>query len=415
MGSHRIIRIALGMVLCVVADRASAGQGDGPSGSGPTSQPAISDEAKPILQAAADAYAKVKSIELSGTLTSDMEAGRMTQKGTVTFETKFLSPSRFTFQSKGMGREWIVGSTGAIYYYYDKETNSHSYTLPPAENEPMPPEYRVTAGAVDLCLAALLRPKSFDELTAAATTVVRTADVKVDGIMCPSLKMTMKGAYDVTLSFDPSTHFFRRMLTDARRHLEQLHLGNIGNSTIELKYSAIRTDVDFKADQFEWTPPAGSKGPDMGPGINNGASDRQSLVGKPSPRFKLKRADGADVDLAAFNGKVVVYLTCGLDDEAFLTQLNDAYPALSKEGVIVMAVDLNPDETPERLRAFVDKTKLKVPMLGDKDAKMIVYGANCSPGLVVVGKNGQVVKDMAGFDKDTTLPELREAIAQAMK
>jgi peroxiredoxin len=132
--------------------------------------------------------------------------------------------------------------------------------------------------------------------------------------------------------------------------------------------------------------------------------------------FTLKDLTGHDVTLSSFRGKKVVIMDfwatwCG--------PCRMAMPSLArywekhKEQVEVLMI--NQGEAPERVKAFVDSTKLPMRVLLDRDGSVSrayrVYGI---PTTFIVDKEGVLRARHTGFDPNMEA-KLEEEIAPLLK
>jgi thiol-disulfide isomerase/thioredoxin len=125
------------------------------------------------------------------------------------------------------------------------------------------------------------------------------------------------------------------------------------------------------------------------------AQDLGIEVGSTAPAAKVQTLDGKDADLAQYTGKTPVVMEfwatwCPNCKELEPTLLDAAKKYGTKVKFVGVAVSVN--QTPERVKAFVDKHKLP----GDQyfDAKGNATGAYDVPAtsyVVVINKAGKVV------------------------
>ncbi|HWE03247.1 MAG TPA: TlpA disulfide reductase family protein [Tepidisphaeraceae bacterium] len=378
----------------------------------------ISADAQKIVDDAADAYGKLKSLELVGTFTGDFEAAGQKQGGTTSFTSSFEAPNKFRHAAKD---EVIAGSTGENVFVYIQPKNI--YLQVPASKEkvatkdlPKPLPRLMAMQNPSLMLAMAKDPGH--ELVEDATDVSKVDDTKISDVKLPTLKFTLKDKTSILLAFDPTTHLIRQTTADVKAQLESQGVPDVKKASYVIDYTTTTPDAAMKAEQFVWAPPAGAKDiKDMKAAAGGEEQPADALVGKEAPDFKLAGMDGKEVALSGLKGKVVVldfWATWCPPCRASLPHLDKFYQENKAAGVQVFAV--NQQEDKGKVQAFVDKTKLAVPVLLDLEGKTGGdYKANAIPETVVVGKDGKIVKVFVGFDADSMPEELKKVVEAAMK
>ena len=136
--------------------------------------------------------------------------------------------------------------------------------------------------------------------------------------------------------------------------------------------------------------------------------------GKPAPAFSLKTLDGQSVALADFQGKVVL-----LDFWAtFCPPCVDALPELQAlhkryeaKGFAVVGVTVD-DRLPLVAKA-TKRAKVTYPIVQSTPAVWNAYKVNALPSLVLVGRDGTIVKRFGGeADRETMLAAIEKALAR---
>jgi peroxiredoxin len=134
------------------------------------------------------------------------------------------------------------------------------------------------------------------------------------------------------------------------------------------------------------------------------------FAGEPAPVFPLRDANGAQVSLAQYRGKIVVMNLWGSwcppcrAEMPELQRLSDVYAA---RGVVVVGV--NQGESAQRAVAFAQSLRISFPIwLDDRQQYGRIFTALGLPTTVIVGRNGVVA---SGFDGALTFGQMQAAIA----
>jgi peroxiredoxin len=157
---------------------------------------------------------------------------------------------------------------------------------------------------------------------------------------------------------------------------------------------------------IEPAPEGGSSG--------NGATGTESpLVGKPAPDFELELVGGKSFHLADSKGKVVVLdfwaTWCGPCIQA-MPQVEKVTGEFDQKDVQLVAVNLQ--ETPQQIKAMLERHQLKIPRVAlDKDGSIAEkYQANAIPQTVIIGRDGNVARLFVGGG-----PHLGDQLREAIK
>src|SRR5262245_64454778 len=140
-------------------------------------------------------------------------------------------------------------------------------------------------------------------------------------------------------------------------------------------------------------------------------------VGTQAPVFKIKDANGKEIDLADLTAKgpVLVRLTCGCsgcDKElAYFQALHEAYKDV---GLTSLAVFKEPDA---KVAAYVKEKKLNMLYAVDtKGESWTTFQTKTMPTNFLIGKGGKIIAIAAGCDPSGLLAKkLSEKVANTVK
>jgi peroxiredoxin Q/BCP len=148
------------------------------------------------------------------------------------------------------------------------------------------------------------------------------------------------------------------------------------------------------------------------------ASDAQAgevAVGKPAPDFTVTASDGTKLALSEMRGKpVVVYFypkdeTPGCTKEA--CAFRDAFDALKKQGVVLIGVSSDSDESH---RAFAENHKLPFFLVSDGKGELAKkFGVDSTLGFMkrqsfVIGPDGNVKKIYRSVDVSVHAQQIQD-------
>lgn len=130
------------------------------------------------------------------------------------------------------------------------------------------------------------------------------------------------------------------------------------------------------------------------------SSDGQesALIGKQAPDIQLKMLDGTSFRLADQKGKVVILdfwaSWCGPCLQV-MPQIDKVREEFADQGVQLFAVNL--EETPEKIKAALERLKLQTTVLLDRDGRVAErYGATAIPQTVIINRDGTVARLFVG-------------------
>ena len=153
---------------------------------------------------------------------------------------------------------------------------------------------------------------------------------------------------------------------------------------------------------FAFTPPPNAKEEAENPFDTSETSDH-ALVGETAPDFEVASLDGGKIDLAQHVGKNVVILDfwatwCGPCVRA-LPILAEVAASYQAKGVVFYA--MNQREEPAAIRAFLERSGLKLTVGLDRDGKVgALYDVEGIPQTVLIDKKGNVAAVHVGFAED---------------
>ena len=371
----------------------------------PTTQPQspaqISPDARQVLDQASAAYAKLKALDLAGTVTVDLKIqGEQPKTHSVPFTATFAAPNRFRHEAKD---DVLLGSTGAKLYTFKPQKNAYTLADAPKDrvaSNDLPHDLSSVLFSQDPSLLLAMCKNASEELLDDVAEAAKADDTKVGDVSYPTLTLKMSDQTTETILFDPQTHLMKRAVNDLTSTLKKRRPDLI-SATVTTDYSQVKADDPSKNELFAWTPPAGSIDADTTASAHPlEVVAAASLEGKAAPDFKLPTLEGKTVSLASLKGHIVVLdfwaTWCG-PCKMSLPHLQKLYEAQKDNGVAVFAIDQQ--EEPKDVQAFVQETKLAVPVLLDSDGKVgEAYGVEGIPQSVVIDKDGKIKKIISGFD-----------------
>jgi cytochrome c biogenesis protein CcmG, thiol:disulfide interchange protein DsbE len=138
--------------------------------------------------------------------------------------------------------------------------------------------------------------------------------------------------------------------------------------------------------------------------------------GKPAPSFNLETFDGNDVSLASLRGKVVLldfWATFCAPCIAALPHLQNLSSTYGSKGFEV--VGLTVDDRPALVKKATQQAKVSYPILRSTPEVWNAYKVNALPALVLVGRDGNIIKRYGGeADQKAMIADIERALASAI-
>jgi peroxiredoxin len=383
----------------------------------------ISPEARPQLEQMRDAYHKLQSLELAGTLAGHFDVAGVQKDRSSSFTAVYAGPGKFNCQRESSLR---IGSNGHMAFafapdraqYLQKEWSKGQSLL---KDMPQPMKQMIQEENPSLALA--LSGNAAAELLGGMKQVDRGPDVQIGDKSYVCLDLIGE-AQSAQVLLDPQTHLMRRVVEDQSKMLEKLGQVDIKAAAVSWDYMTISSDAKVNEELLAWSPPADAVDTTsaytammaVSAADKGDKSAPNPLEGKEAPDFKLSTLDGHEVSLADLKGSVVVldfWATWCPPCVESLPHLQQVYLDNKAAGVKVFGINLDDDKS--KVAPFVLEKKLTFPILLDDGQSNLAekYGASAIPQTVLIGKDGKVIKVLVGFSSSTEA-ELRKAIAQAM-
>jgi len=367
----------------------------------------VSPEAKAELAKVTEAYGKLKSLSVAGTVTADILVGGQKENEKSSFVGSFEAPNKFRHEMKG---DIIVGSTGEKLFAFRPERNDFKSVDAPKERvaaDKYPNPMRDVLQMQDVGLMCALVDDAGAFLAEGMKDVAKGADATVGGKAATVL--TFKGEKsDYRVMIDPQSHLLRQVVVDLKQSIQAAGRDDVEHAWLTLDYTKVEPDAKTDGAQFAWAAPQGAR--DVG-ATEAEEADATALVGKDAPDFTLNDLEGKAVTLAEDKGSVVVVdfwaTWCGPCRES-LPGLNKIYKEFQAKGLKVYAVDL--EEAKEKVQPVALKLIPDLRVLLDEKSEVAKkFGVSGIPQTVVIGKDGKVKKVFVGFGNEERIKAAVEA------
>jgi peroxiredoxin len=376
-------------------------------------QAKVSPDARTLLDQLSAAYKKLNSLNVSGTLTADIDVGGESSRETSAFEASFQAPNKFKHEIKdARGRtDLVLGSTGEKLYAFRPRHNDYKQAAAPKERaafDRIPNPMRDLLQMQNPSLMAALCDDASKFLLDGVTEVAKVPDTDIAGAKLPTLEFKSEhGDYRVAL--DPQTKLIRRIDFDMVKTFTK-HRDDVKKYLLTYDYTHSSPVANPAPEAFAWAVPddareAVTAAPEVG------ENAEKALTGKPAPDFSLKGMDGKPVALADLQGNVIILdfwaTWCG-PCRASLPGLNKLHKELKEKGLQTFAVDL--EESKDVVQPVAAKICPDIPVLFDEDSKVAKsYGVSGIPQTVVIGKDGKIRKIIIGGGNEARIRAAAEA------
>ncbi|HEY0157958.1 MAG TPA: redoxin domain-containing protein [Thermoanaerobaculia bacterium] len=136
--------------------------------------------------------------------------------------------------------------------------------------------------------------------------------------------------------------------------------------------------------------------------------------GKPAPAFTLQTFDGKNVSLDDFKGQVVLldfWGTFCIPCVNALPELQALHAKHAARGFAVLGVTV--DDRAAMVKKATSRAKVTYPIVQATPKVWSAYKVNALPSLVLVGRDGKIVKRFGGeADRKAMLATIEQAIAR---
>jgi len=378
----------------------------------------ITPPARQLLYQLRDAYAALKSLDVTGKIDARFDIDGVQHHNSGQFAGLYTSAGLFRSEMRETSddktattqpaSDAILGNTGQKLYFFLPERNRYLQSETPEgklDLDALGSDMADVLRNQDFSLALALSGDAAGEIFQQASAITKADDQKIDGQSYPAITVFYP-RYDLTLSIDPKTHLLRRATADLSKNARLQGAQTVKTAVLTMDYDT-KPAATLSPTAFAWSPPPGAQllAPD------SGGSD---IEGKTAPAFSLPGIDGRQITTQGFAGSVVVLdfwaSWCG-PCVASLPHLDGIYNDFKNKGVKFFAINLQEDK--DTIQKFVADSKLSIPVLMDSDGKVAAqYDSEGGiPFTVVIGKDGKVLK--AGFlggDEDQIRPIIQSAL-----
>jgi thiol-disulfide isomerase/thioredoxin/outer membrane lipoprotein-sorting protein len=376
----------------------------------------ISPAAQEVLDGIKSGYSDLKSLQVSGDVSINLDAAGDKEAKTTSFTGTFEAPAKFRHEMQG---DVLLVSNGEKANFFMIDTKKFAtFDAPTARTAlgDLPGDFTMALTLQNPSILLALLPDPSTGLTNIGDTIEREADVTLDGKSFQALRIKTDGQ-DVLALVDPQTHLLRQLAVDVKSRLVNKGVPDVKNAMITINYKTSQKDAAIPADAFAWTPPADAI--EVKPGSSAGAVGNEeimALIGQPAPAFSLKNEQGDTVSLESLKGKVVVLdfwaTWCG-PCRISLPYLDALNKDLAPKGAKIFAV--NCGETLEQAQSYFKSQNLTVPILLDPESNVEnAYKISGIPSTIIIGKDGIVKKVFVGFGPGLE-NEIRAQVEAALK
>jgi peroxiredoxin len=376
----------------------------------------VSPEAQAVIGKVATAYSGLKSLEVAGTFTADLDIAGQKTNEELKFSGAYQTPNRFRHEVKD---DTTVGSTGERVFAYAKQPNVYFTAAAPKEKGATSELPEVVRRMLEeqnpsVLLAVAKDPEA--TLKDGVAEITASAPTTVDGRPHDTLLLSMGADRpSLTLLVDRQTHLIRQAQTDLKADVVRRGAPDVKRALLTVNYTTTMPDAPVTDGTFAWAAPDGAR--ESAPmQADAGGGGAKSLEGKAAPDFTLAKLGGGDVKLSDLKGKVVVLdfwaTWCGPCVEG-LPHVDKVYQENKAKGVEAFAVNMQEEEGD--VKKFIADKKLTLPVLMEKKGDVAEkYKVEGIPETVIIGKDGKVRKVFIGSGPDTE-SQLRKAVEEAVK
>ncbi len=355
----------------------------------------ISDDAKPLLEAMAQAYRGLKSLKLEGSINAQFEVQGQKEDRDAAFTSLYVAPNQFRHTvDSGL----IAGVNSEKAFVFMKQGNLYMTAKPPAEKvktDDLPPPLGDMLRSEDPSLMLAVSADPAAELKSMASRISVGKTATIDGREFPTLSVVDTDGKEIELRLDPQTHLLRQVMINLQEPLKKAGAKDVKSAQMLIDYNKTETGIEIPAEQFAWTPPAGAKDieearREQSSGLEGQMAKLRERIGQDAPDFTLEKLDGSKVSLKDFKGKPLLLdfwaTWCGPCIVAM-----PGLEALAKSNTNLQVLGINVGEEKDHVKAFVDEKGWQLSFALDPQGAIAeAYGAPGYPYQVLVDADGKI-------------------------
>jgi len=139
-------------------------------------------------------------------------------------------------------------------------------------------------------------------------------------------------------------------------------------------------------------------------------------IGKLAPTFELSDVNGNKVSLSDYKGMVVLIhfwaTWCG-PCKAEMSSLNNLFLAYKNDGLMVLAISVDPSEKP--VRSFLKDKSIALPVLMDteQDVYFDQYGVLGLPTSFLINRDG-IIKELIRGEREWDAQDMKQKIGSLL-
>ncbi|MBC7330545.1 redoxin domain-containing protein [bacterium] len=204
--------------------------------------------------------------------------------------------------------------------------------------------------------------------------------------------LNKKSAHLITFT-DKEDGSVIKIVVDAKEYkvLQVSFIPPGGQGEMIYKVISLQANPSFPEGTFAFTPPPGAK--------EYVPPKEENLEGQLAPDFTLQSLDGKTYKLSDLKGKVVLidfWATWCPPCQEELPIIEKLHKEFSGKGLVVLGIN---DEDKVTLQQFVNQQKLTFTNLLDSEGAVArAYKVTSIPRVILVDKNGKIVKDITGYN-----------------
>ncbi|HML15485.1 MAG TPA: redoxin family protein [Bryobacteraceae bacterium] len=353
-------------------------------------------DARELVRQSADAIKKYRSYQLESLIVVEMRGGPALPTMEMPSSISVRRPDKMRIDSRSRAGSITIVGDGEHTWYYLLPQNQFI-----KREASVSPEAAVNNSG--------LMPKSLPDVSQSIDSMKLAGEdsIAIEGKPYPCWKIltTYKDIHlpehDMTVRDAAQTTWISKAegLTLQSEFRSKIFLSGSAEP-IEMTQSthtvAVRLNLDLPDSTFVFTAPEGAKETKDWtlPGIA-----KPDVIGKPVPALSGKALDGAEIDLAALRGKVVLldfWATWCTPCQRELPNLEKLHKEFQDQGVVVVGMNVGEDR--QTVQDFLKSAGLTLPVVPlEENAELIAaLSVNAYPTMVVVDREGNIASYEVG-------------------